>query len=129
MKTKLVDTGTMPWHFNRVMSKAAFGEDPHFATDYGYDGKIIESGSTTLPYPPQSVWCALITNDSSLGDLQSTGPSYSVVIIAEHREHDNIATVVHELSSDHIPLAQSLAIVGCKKVMEEIQFEEAGVWT
>jgi len=129
LKTKLVDTGTMPWHFNRIMSKAAFGENPHFETDYGYDGKIIESGSTALPYPPQSLWCALITNDPNMGDSPSTGQSYSVVIIAEHREHDNIATVVHELSSDHIPLAQSLGIVGCKKVMEEIQFEEAGVWT
>ena len=129
LKTKLVDTGTMPWHFNRIMSRAAFGESPHFETDYGYDGKIIESGSTSLPYPPQSIWCALITNDPSSSDSPTTDKSYSVVIIAEHREHDNIATVVHEVSSDHIPLVQSLAIVGCKKVTEEIQFEEAGIWT
>ena len=129
LKTKIVDVGVMPWHFNRVMSMASFGESPFFDTDYGYDGKSIDGESAELPYPPQAVWCALVTKEGAAGVSRPGDPSYSVVIVARHHDEENTAMVVHELSSRHIPLAQSLAIIGCQKVMEEIQFEEAAVWT
>jgi hypothetical protein len=129
IKTKIVDAGAMPWHFSRVMSSASFGESPFFDIDYGYDGKRTDSDVDPLPYPPQALWCVLVTRDETASHPVPGDPSYSVVIIAQHQEDDHVATVVHELSSGHIPLAQSLAIVGCSKVVEEIQFEEAAVWT
>jgi hypothetical protein len=129
LKTKLVDRGTMPWHFSRIMSKATFGENPHFATDYGYDGKINEGASTSLPYPPEAVWCALLAADPPSPDSSIVDPYYVVVLITEHQDQSNAAIVVHEVASDHIPLVDSLSLVGCKSVMEEIQFSEAGKWT
>jgi hypothetical protein len=129
LKTKLVDRGAMPWHFNRIMSKVAFGESLHFGTDYGYDGKIIEGDSKSLPYPPEAVWCALLAADPQSADSSYSDPYYLVVFIAEHHDLYNAAIVVHEVASDHISLLESLSLVGCKTVMEEIQFSEAGRWT
>jgi hypothetical protein len=129
LKIKLVDRGTMPWHFSSIMSKAAFGENPHFGTDYGYDGKNNEAGLTSLPYPPEAVWCALLAADPQSAGSSYSDPYYFVVFIAEHKELANIAFVVHEVASDHIPLVKSLSLVGCKTVMEEIQLSEAGRWT
>jgi len=128
LKTKLVDRGARAWHFSRIMSRVAFGDDPHFGTDYGYDGKRKEGGSTQLPYPPETLWCALLTADPQLTDLPYSDPFYTVVIIAEHQEFQNTAIVVHELAGNHIPLVQSLSLVGCREVMEEIQFSEANRW-
>ena len=54
--------------------------------------------------------------------------AWESLLLAQHHDGENVATVVHELSNGHIPLAQSLAIIGCRKVMEDIQFEEAAVW-
>jgi hypothetical protein len=129
LKTKLIDRGTMPWHFSSIMSKAAFGENPHFGTDYGYDGRINEGGSTSLPYPPEAVWCALLAADAQSPDSSYSDPYYLVVFIAEHKDLSNSAFVVHEIASDHIPLVESLSLVGCKTVKEEIQLSEAGRWT
>jgi hypothetical protein len=129
LTTKLIDRGSMPWHFNSIMSQVAFGENPDFATDYGYDGKRIDGGSTSLPYPPETVWCALLTADPQSVDSSFNNPYYLVVFVAEHQDLNNAAFVVHEIARDHIPLVQSLSLVGCKQVMEEIQFSEAGRWT
>jgi hypothetical protein len=111
------------------MSKAAFGENPHFGTDYGYDGKRNEGGLKSLPFPPEAVWCALLVADPQSTDSAYGDPYYLVVFVAEHQDLYNAAFVVHEVASDHIPLVESLSLVGCKTVMEEIQFSEAGRWT
>lgn len=129
LKTKVVDEGTRPWHFDAIMSRATFGENPFFQTDYGYDGKSLEGAPASLPYPPQSLWCALVTSTGQDASAPHSGATYSVVIIAEHHDLHNVAMVVHEVADAHIPLAESLAMVGCTKVMEEVRFEEAGVWT
>ena len=129
LKMKLVDNGAMPWHFNRIMSRATFGESSYFKMDYGFDGKRVNGGSVALPYPPESLWCALLEADSQPEAVPSGKSPYIVVIIAQHEDLQDRVTAVHEISSDHIPLVQSLGIVGCSRVMEEVQFEEAGIWT
>ncbi|MGB3717911.1 MAG: hypothetical protein WA996_26135, partial [Candidatus Promineifilaceae bacterium] len=76
LKTRLVDRGTMPWHFSSIMSRVTFGDNPHFGTDYGYDGKINEGGLKSLPYPPEALWCVLLTADPQSTDSPYGDPYY-----------------------------------------------------
>lgn len=129
LETRMIDRGAMPWHFSQIMSEAAFGENPHFDTDYGYDGKISPGGSTALPFPPESLWCALLAAETpSPSPSTKADPYVAVVIIAEHQDLSDSAFIVHEVASDHLSLADSLALVGCWSIREEIQFDEAGRW-
>jgi hypothetical protein len=127
--TKQVDRGTMPWHFNSVMSAAAYGENPYFGTDYGYDGQRHEGGSRSIPYPPEAVWCALLEADPNSPSPVIGEPVYVVAFVAEHQDMYNAAFVVHEAASARIPLVEILSLVGCHNVREEIQFSEASRWT
>lgn len=129
LTTKRIDRATRPWHFSGVMSEAAFGENPYFGTDYGYDGQRNENGSKPIPFPPEAVWCALLVAEPQPFETGGREPGYIVVFIAEHHDLYNAALVVHESANDHISLPESLSLVGCKTVLEEIQFSQASWWT
>jgi hypothetical protein len=75
------------------------------------------------------VWCALLVAEPQPFETGGREPGYIVVFIAEHHDLYNAALVVHESANDHISLPESLSLVGCKTVLEEIQFSQASWWT
>ena len=75
-----------------------YGDGIYFTTTHDFAGTAETTNLRALPYPPQSVWCAPV----------SDGNSHRVVLVAEHADLYTAYWVVHDSVSPSL-----LKAVGC----------------
>lgn len=90
-----------PWNFEPEMSRIAYGASLHFQTDAG-PTQTVRANLSTLPYPPQQVWCARL-NDSP-----------DVVYVGLHLDLYNADLVIHTAAGDsRAELLKQLQAIDC----------------
>jgi len=119
-----------PWNLTPEMSRAIYGDSPHYRTDYGYGteyGAVKDrSGPRALPYPPEHVWCALLAWEGQGTGEPGGETRHTVVFVAKHRDLYNADLMVHEaatgLSTE--ALAENLYRIGCESLLQQVESDQ-----
>ena len=117
---RVVDQARRPWNFSRDMSRAVFGDNVSYQTDYTYD-ENRRTSAKPRPFPPQEVWCVLLERDPSSASDSAKETTYAVVFVAEHHDLHNADIVVHEGAADLFTqeLRDGLSLIGCDPGLEQ----------
>jgi hypothetical protein len=118
---RAVERAQRPWNFSRDMSRAVFGDNVSYQTDYTYD-ENRRTSAKPRPFPPQEVWCVLLERDPSSASAPTKETTYAVVFVAEHHDLHNADIVVHEGAADLFSrkLGDSLSLIGCDLNLEQL---------
>ena len=87
-----------PTRLTAAPQAVTYGDGIYFATAHHFRTTAETSDLRALPYPPQTVWCAPV----------SDGNSHRVVLVAEHADLYTAYWVVHDSVSPSL-----LKAVGC----------------
>jgi len=115
-RVQAITAARKPWNFSPEMSKLVFGKSV-FRTDNNYDG--TPGGSIDLPYPPEQVWCVLL----SRSDRFSQNSTNEIVFVAHH--NDQVwwrDWVVHQGAAVQADpeFKQNIALIGCDELLEQL---------
>ena len=115
-RVQAITAARKPWNFSPEMSKLVFGKSV-FRTDNNYDG--TPGGSIDLPYPPEQVWCVLL----SRSDRFSQNSMNEIVFVAHH--NDQVwwrDWVVHQGAAVQADpeFKQNIALIGCDELLEQL---------
>jgi len=117
-----------PWEFRSEISAAAYGDSPHYQTDYGYTGKNV--GAKPLPFPPQEIWCVLLGSEQGQAAASTEEGAYRVVFVALHQDLYNADWVLHEGTGGVFSeeLMGILSKIGCDLELEQAARHREDLW-
>jgi len=117
LSVKSIVKATKPGGLTQDVSFAVYGDSVFYQTDVDYqkpsvDAKATDSlatdGRRPLPYPPEEVWCAVLTRNAE-------APQSGVAFVSLHQDIYNADWVVHEVGPDpFVPASVQVASdLGC----------------
>jgi len=101
-----------PERFRAEMSSSSWGDGHHFAP---HSSQVDPSALLPLPFPPQDLWCALLTHKYTTDPALNVPNERRIVLVAQHSDLHHTEWVVHTLPGlfGSPATQQILVAVGC----------------
>lgn len=103
-QVRQVAQANIPTAFPAELETTTFGDGTYFALDYHLQPDLAGGSERPLPYPPEDLWCALLT---TARDHQR------VVFIARHADLYKAVWAVHLVPMSETLEAEVVEQVGC----------------
>jgi hypothetical protein len=108
-KVQAVARARRPWRFEPSMSGQAFGDSVYFQTEED------SSALAPLPYPPDRLWCVLLSAEGAASGKPGGGDRYGVAFVALHIDLYNADWIVHQGRGNVTDpeFLEGLSAIGC----------------